>query len=170
MGRRVEVDESLPRATLPAGLLNELYAHARETLPEECCGLVLGAAPERYRRVIRCRNELTRLHHEDPAEYPRDGKSGFFMNAMDYTAAVAQAREAGEHVTAVYHSHVDAHPGGGVYLSELDLEYASQPGFPFPEAAQLVIAVCDARVSGAGLFEREAGDGCFRGRIVEPTP
>ncbi len=170
MGRRVEVDEALPRASLPAGVLNELYAHARETLPEECCGLVVGDAGERYRRVIRCRNELTRLHHQDPAEYPRDGRSGFVMNAMDYTAAVQQARALGDRVTAVYHSHVDAHPGGGVYLSELDLEYARQPGFPFPDAAQLVIAVCDGRVTGVGLFER-AAPGCpFRGRGVEPTP
>ncbi len=170
MARRVEVDEALPRASLPAGLLNELYAHARETLPEECCGLVVGDARERYWRVIRCRNELTRLHHQDPAEYPRDGRSGFVMNAMDYTAAVQQARALGEQVTAVYHSHVDAHPGGGVYLSELDLEYARQPGFPFPEAAQLVIAVCDGRVTGVGLFERSGASCPFRGRGVEPAP
>src|SRR5262245_44185909 len=58
LGRRVEVDEALPRASLPAGVLNELYAHARETLPEECCGLIVGDERERYRRVIRCRNEL----------------------------------------------------------------------------------------------------------------
>ena len=170
MGRRVEVDEALPPASLPAGVLNELYAHARETLPEECCGLVMGDGRERFARAIRCRNELTRLHHEDPGEYPRDGRSGFVMNPMDYTAAVQQARERGERVTAVYHSHVDAHEGGGVYLSELDLEYATQAGFPFPEAAQLVIAVCDARVTGVGVFEREATEGLFRGRSVEPAP
>jgi proteasome lid subunit RPN8/RPN11 len=170
VGRRVAVDEALPPASLPAGVLNELYAHARETLPEECCGLIVGDGRERYRRVIRCRNELTRLHHEDPGEYPRDGRSGFVMNAMDYTAAVQQARRAGERVTAVYHSHVDAHERGGVYLSELDLEYASQPGFPFPDAAQLVIAVCDTRVTGVGVFERDAAERPFRGRNVEPTP
>ncbi len=169
MGRRVDVDEGLPPVALPGRILNELYAHARETQPEECCGLVLGDVAERFQRVVRCRNELTRLHHEDASEYPRDGRSGFVMNPHDYTAAAQQARDAGARVTAVYHSHVNAHQGGGVYLSELDLEYAEQPGFPFPEAAQLVIAVCEGRVTGVGLFERDLEGGRFRGRVVEAT-
>jgi proteasome lid subunit RPN8/RPN11 len=164
----VDVDEAAPRALLPGRVLHELYAHAREAQPEECCGLILGAGGERFRHVVRCRNELTRLHHEDRREYPRDGRSGFVMNARDYATVVQQARLGGERVTAVYHSHVNAHEGGGVYLSELDLEYASQPGFPFPSAAQVVIAVCEDRVTGVGLFEREASGGAFRGRVVEP--
>ena len=170
MGRRVDVDEALPRVALPGRVLNELYAHARETQPEECCGLILGDDGQRFRRLVRCRNELTRLHHEDDREYPRDGRSGFVMNARDYASVAQQAREVGERVTAVYHSHVNAHEGGGVYLSELDLEYASQPGFPFPDAAQVVIAVCEDRVIGVGLFERDSAAGGFRGRAVEPTP
>jgi proteasome lid subunit RPN8/RPN11 len=165
----VDVDEALPRVALPGRVLNELYAHARETQPEECCGLILGDDEERFRRVVRCRNELTRLHNEDSSEYPRDGKSGFVMNPRDYATAAQQARELGQWVTALYHSHVNAREGGGVYLSELDLEYASQPGFPFPEAAQVVIAVCEERVTGAGLFERGGDAGEFRGRVVEPT-
>lgn len=170
MGRRVDVDEALPRATLPGPVLGELYAHARETRPEECCGLILGDDRERFQRVVRCRNELTRLHHEDAREYPRDGKSGFVMNPVDYVAAAEQARQSGQRVTAVYHSHVNAHEGGGVYLSELDLDYASQPGFPFPDAVQVVIAVCEDHVTGVGLFERTAATGEFQGRALEPTP
>jgi proteasome lid subunit RPN8/RPN11 len=167
VGRRVDVDETLPRAGLPAAVLNDLYAHARETAPEECCGLVLGDDAERFGRVVRCRNELTRLHTEDAREYPRDGRSGFVMNPRDYTAAAEQARQMGVRVTAVYHSHVDAPEGGGVYLSELDLDYALQQGFPFPDAAHLVIAVCEHQVTGAGLFERHGAGAPFRGRLVE---
>ena len=166
MGRRVDVDAAAPRVALPGRVLNELYAHARETQPEECCGLILGDEDERFRRVVRCRNDLTRLHHEDAGKYPRDGGSGFVIDAAAYAKVVEQAHEVGERVTAVYHSHVNAREGGGLYLSELDLKY----GFPFPDAAQLVIAVCEDRVTGVGLFERDADGVGFRGRAVEPIP
>ena len=49
-------------------------------------------------------------------------------------------------MTAVYHSHVDV----GAYLSELDLEYAEHALFPFPGADQIVIAVHERHVVGAG--------------------
>ena len=169
MGRRVQVDEALPRAVLPGRVLNELYAHARETQPEECCGLILGDAEQRFQRVLRCRNDMSRRHHANPQEYPRDGRSAFYLDPGDQEAAEKAAEASGQFISALYHSHVDAHEGGGVYLSALDLEYATQAGFPFPDAAQLVIAVCDARVTGVGVFERETADAPFRGRGVEPA-
>ena len=68
-------------------------------------------------------------------------------------------------MTAVYHSHVSA----GVYLSEMDQDFANHELFPFPLAAQIVLAVgADAvdRVIAAGIFERDAS-GRFRGRPLE---
>ena len=35
---RIDVDEALPSVEIPRSTLNDLYAHAIETLPEECCG------------------------------------------------------------------------------------------------------------------------------------
>ncbi len=166
MSRRVDVDEALPAAELPPDVLHELYAHAREARPDECCGLVLGGGARRFRRVVRCRNEMTRLHHEDPQEHPLDARKAFWMNQADYHAAQRTAESEGERITAVYHSHVDAGQGAGVYLSELDLAYAEHALFPFPDAAQLVIAVVEDRVAGAGLFERDAPGAPFRGRWV----
>jgi proteasome lid subunit RPN8/RPN11 len=162
--RRVEVEE-LPPVAIPGRILNELCAHALETFPEECCGLVVGDARERFRRSIRCRNDMTRLHAEDSDAHPRDGKAAFWMNAQDQLGAEEQARLAGERVTAVYHSHV----GAGVYLSELDLQYAEDSLFPYPEADHIVIGVHERRVTGVGLFQREARRAPFRGRPVAAT-
>jgi proteasome lid subunit RPN8/RPN11 len=161
--RRVEVDETIPGCPIDPRILNELSAHARETLPEECCGLVLGDDRQRFRRVVRCRNEMTRRHHEDPVSYPRDAHEAYFMSPEDYQQALQEAEPAGERVTAVYHSHVES----GAYLSEMDLEYAEHEGFPFAGADQIVIAVFEGKVRGLALFSRDGRGGGFRGRRIE---
>jgi proteasome lid subunit RPN8/RPN11 len=158
----VDVDASLLPLAIPGRILNELCAHALETLPEECCGLILGKAGAPFGQLVRCRNEMTRRHLADPVAHPHDGRAGFWMNERDYLHAQELGQAAGDIVTAVYHSHV----GVGAYLSELDLEYAEHPLFPFPDAHQIVIAVDERRVVGLGLFSREAVGKPFSGRSL----
>jgi adenylyltransferase/sulfurtransferase len=162
VGRRIDVDENLPPVTIPGSILHELYKHAQETVPEECCGLIVGDDEERYRRLVRCRNEMSRRHDEDPVSYPHDSRSAFYMSPVDYQQAAQQAEAVGERVTAVYHSHV----GAGAYLSEIDLEYAENSIFPFPDADQIVVAVVDGRVGVAAIFQREGIGRPFLGRRV----
>jgi proteasome lid subunit RPN8/RPN11 len=159
----VDVDEALPPVVIPGRVLNELFTHALETLPEECCGLIVGDEREPFRRLIRCRNDMTRRHRSDPDLYPHDGCEAFYMNEVDYQVVVQQAEAAGERVTAVYHSHV----GSGAYLSEIDLKYAESTEFPFWEADQIVLAVFERRVTGVGIFQRMAIGRPFLGRRVE---
>jgi len=167
VARRVDVDAFLPPLVLPGRILHELCAHALETLPEECCGLILGQRNARFGQLVRCRNEMTRLHLADPRSQPRDGNTAFWMNEGDHAHAQALAEAAGDVVTAVYHSHVDA----GAYLSELDVEYAEHALFPFPTADQIVIAVQERHVVGLGLFQREAPGKPLVGRgIVLAAP
>jgi proteasome lid subunit RPN8/RPN11 len=161
----VDVDEAHPPVVISGRILNELFTHALETLPEECCGLIVGDEREPFRRLVRCRNEMTPLHRSDPDRHPHDGREAFHMNEGDYQRVVEQAEDAGEGVTAVYHSHV----GSGAYLSETDLEYAEGAFFPFPEADQIVVAVFERRVTGVGIFQRVAIGGPFLGRRLEPV-
>jgi proteasome lid subunit RPN8/RPN11 len=160
--RCVEVDETIPEAEIAPRILNELCAYARESLPEECCGLILSDDRERYGRVVRCRNVMTARHHEDPVNYPRDARQAYFMSPEDYQLAQKEADLAGERVTAVYHSHVDSR----AYLSEMDLEYANQMGFPFPNADQIVIAVFEGKVHSLALFQRDGQGKEFEGRRI----
>lgn len=162
---RIELDEAAAPVPIPGRLLNELFTHALETRPEECCGLVTGNPGDAFRHVYRCRNTMTQQHENDPLAFPRDGTEAFYMSEIDYLRVQKEAEAAGEQVTAVYHSHVAA----GVYLSEMDQEFAGHELFPFPEAAQIVLAVGAQkvdRVLSAGIFERDAA-GRFRGRRLE---
>lgn len=104
---------------------------------------------------------MTRLHRQDPAQYPRDGREAFHMHEADVLAGQRDADARGWRVTAVYHSHADAGP----YFSTLDQEFAAQPGFPFPDARHIVISVLDGLVNEIAVFDREAGG--FRGRLLQ---
>ena len=148
--------------------MNELCNHALETAsgphPEECCGLVSGTPDDRYARVHRCRNEMNRLHRQDPHGYPRDAKDAFWMNEGDVQAVFLAAEQRGLRVTGVYHSHV----GAAAYFSETDQEYAARPEFPFPDVEHLVISVVEGLLPYAGAaFRWNDAVGAFEGRAVE---
>lgn len=160
--RRIEPDSALEPAVIPAPVLNEVFAHARESDPEECCGLITGDERLRHRTVVRCRNDMTLHHRRDPAGHPRDGSEGFYMNEEDYLRAEDEAEARGEAITCVYHSHV----GCGAWFSELDQEFAEQPLFPFPGADHLVVSVIGGKVVDQALYRREPGGRAFVGRPV----
>lgn len=158
---RVDLDADLPAVQIPGRVYNEICAHALETQPEECCGLVASGSEGSFERTFRCRNDMTLKHRGDPSAFPRDGREAFYMNEMDYLKAQKDVEGKGERITAVYHSHV----GAGVYFSEMDQQFAEQPFFPFPSAAHIVVAVWD-RVANAGIFQR-AESGALVGRVLE---
>ena len=151
--------------SLPAEIWHELCQHALECLPEECCGLIVGDDAQRYRRRVKCANDMTKLHRQDPETFPRDGQSAFYMNEAEYLRARDEAEAAGQRVTAVYHSHV----GYAAYLSEMDLDYAEHDLFPFPDADQIVLSVFDRKVGDPALFRRTP-DGFVGHRVERAGP
>jgi proteasome lid subunit RPN8/RPN11 len=160
--RRVEVDENQPSIELPRRILNELYAHALATVPEECCGLIIGSGNSRYQELVRCRNEMTLYHEKDPLAYPRDGREAFLMSPLDYQGVHDATEANGTQVTAVYHSHV----GVGAYFSAMDLVYAESELFPFPDADHIVVAVSGQKIDTVAFFRQDEESGSFAGRTV----
>jgi len=159
---RIDVDRTLAPVVMSARLLNALCVHARETHPEECCGLLTGRAAGSFEIAHRCRNEMTRLHRRDPRAHTRDGKTAFHMNEGDVLRVAEEAEAKRWLVTGVYHSHADAGP----YFSELDQEFARQPGFPFPLAQHVVISLLDGMVGEAAVFRRIEELPGFEGRML----
>lgn len=179
MSRSVEVDDKAEPVVIPARVLAELRQHALETSPEECCGLLLGDENARYQLVRPCENIMNQRHAANPLEYPRTAKTAFWMSETDYQKAEHEADEHGLKVTAVFHSHV----GVSAYLSDEDLHYIEQEGFPFHDADQIVVAVPVFEKSEDGqpqlaekdvkpwvaVFRREAPGSPFGGHaVLEP--
>ena len=130
-------------------------AHARETWPEECCGVVLGGG--RGDRVHRIPNVQNRLHARDPETFPRDARTAYTMDPGALEAVLEQAERSGLSLKAFYHSH----PDHDAYFSDEDRACAAPFGEPtYPDAAQVVVSVRNGEVAGMAVYvwDPQAGD------------
>jgi proteasome lid subunit RPN8/RPN11 len=101
-------------------LVDEIVAHAREDLPNECCGMV-GGVEGRARTVHRATNA-----EASPLRYSIDSKEQFrLMRAIE---------DAGEELTAIYHSHTKS----PAYPSQTDVNLAG-----WPDAVYLIVSLAD---------------------------
>jgi [CysO sulfur-carrier protein]-S-L-cysteine hydrolase len=103
-------------------LIDEMVAHAREDLPNECCGLV-GGADGVAQTVYRARNEFA-----SPFSYRVDGKD-------QYRIIEKEMRGRGEELLAIYHSHTKS----PAYPSQTDLNEAVN----WPEQVYLIVSLAD---------------------------
>jgi [CysO sulfur-carrier protein]-S-L-cysteine hydrolase len=102
-------------------LVDEMVAHAREDLPDECCGMVGGSNGEAT-SVIRVANSAA-----SPLRYEMDPQEQF--NALKAIEA-----EGGE-LLAIYHSHTKS----AAYPSQTDVNQAVS----WPEQIYVIISLAD---------------------------
>lgn len=74
--------------------------HARRTLPDECCGLLIG----------RDRDPDTRVTRAWPARNLRQSRTRYLIDPADHFEALRAARRAGLAVVGAYHSHPASSP------------------------------------------------------------
>ncbi len=155
-------DGGLEPASLPAGLLDRVRAHARECYPEECCGLMLGPAGLEPHRLVRCTNVQSQRYSR--GESALDARHGFWIDEQELRRALMAADESGEELRIIYHSHVDA----PAYLSHTDVQNALGPDSAplYPGVGHLVLSVEGDGVHAAALFEWNAEGQHFVGRGV----
>jgi proteasome lid subunit RPN8/RPN11 len=85
------------RLVLPRRLREEIVAHARETAPRECCGLLFGDG-EVADRLVRGRN----VHPTPETRYEID--------PAQLRQALAGADDSDRFLVAIYHSHPATEP------------------------------------------------------------
>jgi proteasome lid subunit RPN8/RPN11 len=125
-------------------LVDEIVAHAREDLPNECCGMVGGGDGE-ARTVHRAENA-----EASPLRYSIDAKEQFrLMRAIE---------EAGEELAAIYHSHTKS----PAYPSQTDVNLAG-----WPEAVYLIVSLADSEAPDLKGFWIRDGAITEAGLVVE---
>jgi [CysO sulfur-carrier protein]-S-L-cysteine hydrolase len=124
--------------------------HARETFPEECCGVIISR--ERKEEARRIANMQNALHQEDPDAYPRTATTAYFMNTKELLTLLQEVDTRHLTLKAFYHSH----PDHGAYFSAEDKARAMFDNEPaYPDSAYLVLSVYDRQVKEAKAFAWE---------------
>jgi proteasome lid subunit RPN8/RPN11 len=100
-------------------LIDELVAHAREDLPNECCGMIGGRDGEAT-RVVRVENAAA-----SPLRYEMDPQGQY--------DALKAIEDAGEELVAIYHSHTRS----AAYPSQTDVNEAVM----WPEQVYVIVSL-----------------------------
>jgi len=114
-------------------VLDAVIAHARDSAPAECCGLLLGT-PDAVTESRRARNLAT-----DP--------NRFLIDPEDHIDARREARTRGIEVVGFYHSH----PHSAPVPSERDLAEAS-----YADCLYLIVSLAEEQAA-ASFYRLEAG-------------
>ena len=118
--------------------VEEIFAHARETSPRECCGLIGGTNDGRAQTIYRMRNVAA------------DQLTAYEAAPQELFMAQRAMRERGEQLLAIYHSHPrSAEPEPSV--TDVRLAY-------YPAAVYFIIGLggTEPCLRGFRISEREA--------------
>jgi proteasome lid subunit RPN8/RPN11 len=131
---------------IPQAMIDEMVAHAREDLPNECCGLIGGNDGE-AKTLYQARNAFA-----SPFSYRVDPSD-------QYRIIEKEMRERGEELIAIYHSHTKspAHP------SQTDLNEA----ISWPEQVYLIVSLQDRESPDVKAFWLKNGEIAEAELVVE---
>lgn len=112
-------------------LIDEMVAHAREDLPNECCGMIGGRNGEAT-RVVRVENAAA-----SPLRYEMDPQGQY--------NALKEIEDAGEELVAIYHSHTRS----AAYPSQTDVNEARM----WPEQVYVIVSLADEDAPDVKAFD-----------------
>ena len=111
-------------------LIDEMVAHAREDLPNECCGMV-GGRDGSAERVVRVENSAA-----SPLRYEMDPQGQF--------DALKQIEADGGELLAIYHSHTKS----AAFPSQTDVNQAQN----WPEQIYVIVSLADPEAPDVKAF------------------
>jgi proteasome lid subunit RPN8/RPN11 len=115
------VFSSLAGVKISQELVDEMVAHAREDLPNECCGMV-GGKDGAATKVVRVANAAA-----SPLRYEMDPKAQY--------EAWKAIEDEGKELLAIYHSHTKS----SAYPSQTDVNQA----VAWPEQIYVIVSLAD---------------------------
>jgi [CysO sulfur-carrier protein]-S-L-cysteine hydrolase len=111
-------------------LLDEMVAHAREDVPNECCGMI-GGREGTAETVVRVANAAA-----SPLRYEMDPQGQF--------DALKQIEADGGELLAIYHSHTKS----AAYPSQTDVNQAQN----WPEQIYVIVSLADPDAADVKAF------------------
>ena len=142
---------------IPDRLLSEVYRHAREEYPNECCGWLVGPRDgDEVTKVRRAMNAYEGGSH--PTAPDRTAETAYVIDGDDLLE-LNRTLDAPDPPRVIYHSH----PNGRAYFSETDRRIAVDPweGRPVYPVQQLVVGIDAREVVEARLFDWDAASADF---------
>lgn len=137
---------------VPAGLAQEIVAHARAEAPNECCGVVAVASDEVGRESARAMSvRPARNVHASPKRFEIDGR--------DVLAAMNEFEARGWEIGAIYHSHTHTAP----YPSQTDVNFAAN----WPGVEWIIVGLVDGEAPELRSYLIE--EGAIREVALEQT-
>ena len=134
--------------SVPRSFLQEIFTHARESFPDECCGWLTGEKNSHTANGVRkAVNTYDRKTH--PTATDRTAQTAFVISDKDLLA-LNQTLEDDIRPLIIYHSH----PNGRAYFSETDRNNAVDPwgsGPAYP-VQQIVIGINNDQIVEAKQF------------------
>ena len=127
---------------LSPSALEQIYAHADRSYPEECCGFVFADGS-----VYLGSNIQNELHSKNPDMYSRSAANGYTFSVAD-TLMMNKAFRSDNPMVVIYHSHPDV----GAYFSDEDQDKALFMGEPIYPVSYLVVDVRQGKTQGSKLF------------------
>jgi len=109
------------KVSIPRQLVDEMVAHAREELPNECCGMIAGRDGEAT-GVVRVKNAAA-----SPLRYEMDPQGQY--------DALKSIEGGGDELLGIYHSHTKS----AAYPSQTDVNQA----VAWPEQVYVIISLAD---------------------------
>ena len=141
---------------VPTSALEDIFRHARESFPNECCGWLTGAREASVDAMRPCENQQAGGDHPTAAD--RTAETAYVI-AGDDLLALSKSFDGDAPARIIYHSH----PNGRAYLSDTDRAVATSPwgdGPAYP-VQQLVVGLDGDRVVEAALFAWSDEDEAF---------
>ena len=121
------------------GFVEEMVAHAKDDLPNECCGILAGPEGEVAKSFRMTNVEASPFRFSmDPGELVRvDGEAG----------------DQGWELLAIYHSHT----GSPAYPSDTDVRIAGGTAELWPDTRYVLVSLMDPETPDVRIFRISGG-------------
>ena len=120
--------------------VDEMIAHSREAMPDECCGILAGAGGSV--------SKVYRMTNVEASPFR------FSMDPLEIMNVDQEASELGWELAVIYHSHTHSE----AYPSDTDVRIAGGTNELWPDVRYILVSLMEPENPSVRLFSIDHGD------------